>query len=288
MTIQNILTPMPYDKAGRIALGAALDVAKAFNAHVTAFHVKMDPSTPIPYVAGPMPTELLVQISENAEEHAKKLAASVKAVFDEACKSKSVAVVDAPKGDGISATWHETVGSRDYRYGLEGRLYDLAVVSQPDPKNRENTTDVLEGLLFHSGRPVLMVPEQGGVKLDGKVMIAWNGSLEATRALRGALPFLDKAKMAAILTVGDKANLDGPDAAALAESLSSRGIKADIIQTKAEKRTDGQAVLNAAAELGANLLVMGAYSHSRLRELILGGVTQEVIEGAKIPVLMTH
>ncbi len=210
MTIRNILAPVPYEKTGRVALAAALDVAKAFNAHVTGFHVKMDPSAPIPYVAGPMPTELLVQISENAEEHAAKLAAKVKASFDAVCQDKAVEVRDEPAGNKVSATWRETVGSLDYRYGLEGRLYDLSVVAQPDPEERENTTDVLEGLLFHSARPVLMVPEGGAMKLDGKVLVAWNGSIEATRALRGALPFLGRAKTVMIVTVGNKERLRRP------------------------------------------------------------------------------
>ncbi|RMF07696.1 MAG: universal stress protein [Alphaproteobacteria bacterium] len=288
MTIQNILAPMPYKEAGRVALSAALAVAKAFGAHVTAFHVRMDPSAPVPYVAGPMPTELLVQISENAEEHARKLAEAVKEAFVAECEAKGVKILETPENNGVSATWRETVGSLDYRYGLEGRLYDLSVVAQPNPEERENTTDVLEGLLFHSARPVLMVPEDNGITPHGRVVIAWNGSIEATRALRGALPFLDKAEGVAILTVGDNRDLDGPDARALAESLSWRGITADIIETSAGRRSDGQAVLNAVTELGADLLVMGAYSHSRLRELILGGVTQEVIEGSTIPVLMTH
>lgn len=288
MTIRNILVPMPYEKPGRVALKAALDVGRAFESHVTALHVKMDPQAPIPYVAGPMPTELLVQISENAEEHARELAGKVRGVCDELCEQSGAARADTPQASGFCVTWREALGSFDYHYGLEGRLNDVSVVAQPDPKDRENTTDILEGLLFHSARPVLMVPGGATVRADGKVVIAWNGGIESTRAVRGALPFLDKAKTVVILTVGDPESLDGPDAAALAESLAWRGINADVVETRAEKKSDGETVLKAATDLNADLLVMGAYSHSRLRELILGGVTQEVIETSRIPVLMTH
>ena len=119
-------------------------------------------------------------------------------------------------------------------------------------------------------------------------MIAWNGSSESTRALWGAMPILEKAGSVVILTVGDEGDLDGPDAHALAGSLAVRGIKADIVETKAVDQSDGEAVLGAVSDLEAGLLVMGAYSHSRLRELIWGGVTQDVIEESKIPVLMNH
>lgn len=288
MTIRNILVPMPHEKSGRVALRAALAVGQAFDAHVAALHVKMDPQTPIPYVAGPMPTELLVQISENAEEHANQLAKKVRDVWKELCDSEGVKVVDSPQPKGVCATWGEAVGSRDYRYGLEGRLHDLTVVAQPDPDDRDSTADILEGVLFHSTRPVLMVPEKTSVKSDGKVIIAWNGGIEATRAVRGALPFLAQAETVVILTVDGGRDLDGPDATALAESLSWRGINADIVETKPAGKSDGETVLKATQDLKADMLVMGAYSHSRLRELILGGVTQEVIEDCKIPVLMTH
>jgi len=288
MPIRNILAPMPYAGAGETALKAALGLAKIFNSHVDAFHVGMDPNAPIPYVAGPMPTELLVQISENAEEHARKLAASVRAVFDKACEDGGIKVTDKAEGGATSASWSEDVGSFDYRYGLEGRLHDISVVAQPDPDDRENTTDILEGLLFHSARPVLLVPATGLGNICGKVVVAWNGSSESTRALWGAMPILSKAGTVVILTVGDTEDLDGPDGRALADSLTAQGIKADIVETKSGGHSDGEAVLKAAEELEADLLVMGAYSHSRLRELIWGGVTQEVIEGTNIPVLMNH
>lgn len=288
MPIRNILAPMPYTGVGETALKAALGLAKTFKSHVNALHVSMDPNAPIPYVAGPMPTELLVQISENAEEHSRKLAASVREVFEKTCKDGGVKITDKVDDGAVTASWNEDVGSFDYRYGLEGRLYDLSVVAQPDSDDKENTTDVLEGLLFHSARPVLMVPSTGLGNLGGKAVIAWNGSSESTRALWGAMPILSKAEAVVILTVGDEDDLDGPDGHTLARSLEFRGVKADIVETRGDDQSDGEAVLDAVKDLEADLLVMGAYSHSRLRELIWGGVTQEVIEGAKIPVLMNH
>jgi len=102
------------------------------------------------------------------------------------------------------------------------------------------------------------------------------------------MPILSKAETVVILTVGDTEDLDGPDGRALADSLAAQGINADIVETKSDGQSDGEAVLKAVDELEADLLVMGAYSHSRLRELIWGGVTQEVIEGTGIPVLMNH
>lgn len=287
MTIRTILVPIADEQPGRIALIAGIKLARQFAAHVNAFHVRFDPSSPIPYVAGPMPAEMLVQISENMEKVAAALSIRLKAIFDEVCQQTEVQLAEhAGRGATPSAMWSEAVGSIDFRYGIEGRVNDLAVVARPTGRPEDNSRDILEGLLFHSGRPVLMVPHMPEV-IGETVVVAWNGRVEAARALAAATPFLEAAKKVIIATVGNDLS-DGPSGDAVARNLAWHGIAAEVMQTVEEGVSDGVTLLRTAASLNADLLVMGAYSHSRFRELILGGVTRDVIKGAMIPVLLVH
>ncbi|MBW7837469.1 MAG: universal stress protein [Sphingomonadales bacterium] len=288
MSFRTILAPMAYERSAKIALEGAVILARMFNAHINAVHVRFDTTGIMPYVIGPTPAELLVQISENAEKVAKERALAVRAVFDAVVKDAGIKVVDhAARGATPSAAWRESLGSFDYRYGVEGRVHDLAVAPRPEANDLENRIDVLEGLLFNSGRPVLMLPPSLPKAIGSTVAIAWNGGVEATRAVAAALPFLEQAKRVMVLTV-DGEELDGPSAKDLVDSLAWHGVSADTVQTREEGLSDGKTILKAAGSLSADLLVMGAYSHSRLRELILGGVTQDVVEAANMPVLMTH
>lgn len=288
MSYRTVLAPVAYEQPAQITLEAALMLAKAFNAHVNAVHVRFDPAGPMPYVAGPMPTELLVQISENAERVATVRAAAVRKVFDAAVAKAGVKVVDkAARGATPSAAWREAVGNLDYRYGVEGRIHDISVVSRPAADDIDNNIDILEGLLFNSGRPVLMVPPEPLKSIGQTVVVAWKAGLEAARAVAAAMPFLQAAKRVIILTVNERDG-DEPSAQDLANSLAWHGIQADLVDTKEEGLSDGKTILKAAAGVNGDLIVMGAYSHSRLRELILGGVTQDVVSEAKVPVLMCH
>ena len=177
-------------------------------------------------------------------------------------------------------------GQYRFRYGTAGRVYDLAVVAHPEQTESLAMGDVLEGLLFHSGRPVLMVPAAPVADIGRTIVIAWNGSREGARAVSAAMPFLVHAERIIIVTVGDDG--EGPDGQALADSLKWHGLAAEVLAIRDETISDGAAILKQCALLDANLLVTGAYSHSRLRALILGGVTQDIISRAPLPVLFTH
>lgn len=288
MSYRTILAPAAYEKPAALTLEAAFRVAKIFNSHVNAMHVRLDPSGPMPYVAGPMPTELLVQISENAEQMAAARSEAVRKVFDAAVAKAGVKVVDkAARGATPSAAWIETMGNLDYRYGVAGRVHDISVVPRPGADDMENTVDIMEGLLFSSGRPVLMVPPEPFATIGQTVVVAWKPGVEAARAVAAAMPFLEQAKRVVIITVNQQAD-EVPSAQDLANSLAWHGIQADLMDTKESGLSDGKTILKAAVAVGGDLLVMGAYSHSRLRELILGGVTQDVIAEAKMPILLCH
>lgn len=175
---------------------------------------------------------------------------------------------------------------------LQARYCDLAVVGQADPAapGPDRRADLPEYLLLASGRPVLVVPYASGAwRLDGEALVAWDGSPEATRAVTAALPLLRAARGTTVIGFGDAAG-EAPDAnpcARLAAWLARHGIAARAGQ-RAATGDVGEALLSAAADMDAGLLVMGGYGHARYRELVLGGVTATILRAMTLPVLLAH
>ena len=173
---------------------------------------------------------------------------------------------------------------------LQARYADLVVLSQPDPFDACSrlAPDLPGYLMFASGRPVLVVPHSAAVAQIGtKVLLAWDGSAEAARAACAALPLLQEAATVTVSIVNPDQSHGAQPGADIALYLARHGVRVDV----SEHRTDadvGDAVLSLAAERHADLIVMGAYGHTRLRELILGGVTRTVLASMTVPVLMVH
>jgi nucleotide-binding universal stress UspA family protein len=147
-----------------------------------------------------------------------------------------------------------------------------------------------EGVLFESGRPVIFVPyiQKEGLKLD-RVMVCWDGSRAATRAIADSLPFLQKAKQVEIVMVANKAGKDdeisGVD---LGQHLARHDLKVDVKRITSPDIDIPSTILSYAADSSADMIVMGGYGHSRLREFILGGVTRSILETMTVPALMSH
>jgi nucleotide-binding universal stress UspA family protein len=146
----------------------------------------------------------------------------------------------------------------------------------------------VEAALFDSGRPVLIVPPSAArATLGDAIVISWNGSAETARAVSFAMPFLIKARRVVVLTVKGS-TVEGPIGEQIAATLRLHGVAATALTHEDERRSPGAAILAQARELGADLLVKGAYTQSRIRELIFGGATRHILEHAGLPVLMAH
>jgi nucleotide-binding universal stress UspA family protein len=167
-----------------------------------------------------------------------------------------------------------------------GRLSDLIVVQRPAPGS-VHAQLCFDAAVFESGRPTLVVGDKSPLEITDHVIIAWNGSLEASRAVLGATPLLHLADRVSIFAA-PQYDEDGVDPADLAESLSWHGVRAHQIIAPKDAHSTGAALLSAAAEQQATLIVMGAYTHSRLRQSFLGGVTKHLLAHSPIPLLMTH
>jgi len=145
----------------------------------------------------------------------------------------------------------------------------------------------LEAALFESGRPILIAPPSAPQKLGDNILIAWNSSTETARTVEAATPFLHKAQRVVVLEV-EGGSVPGPSGEELARSLRINGIEAEKMLAKPDRRTAGEVILERAASIGCDLLVKGAYTQSRLRQMIFGGQTSHILGNATIPVLMAH
>ena len=171
--------------------------------------------------------------------------------------------------------------------GHRGRVFDLIVIGRPSDDPGGSSMSTFEDLLFESGRPILLAPPIPPTHIGRNVLIAWNCSTEQARATASAMPFLARAERITIIAV-DGATVPGPSAGEMAENLKLHGITADAITLKGDNRTAGSVILNRARALGCDLIVKGAYTQSRLRQLIFGGTTRHILTHAELPVLTAH
>jgi nucleotide-binding universal stress UspA family protein len=192
----------------------------------------------------------------------------------------------APAGAGPSAEWREEAGRQNSVVGALGRVFDLIVVERP-AKLASLAEATLEDALFESGRPVLMAPPAALATIGETVLVAWNGSTETARTVGFSMPLLQRAKSVQVVSV-EGGMTPGPSAQDLAATLQNHGISAIARHVSARDRTPGQTYLDEATAIGADLMVKGAYTQSRLRQMIFGGATRHIIMEATMPVLLAH
>ena len=255
----------------------AISVADAFGAHVLGMAIIYDPVIPGTVMGGIPPAYIETQRVE-----AEKTVKAAIARFETTAKRVGVSFE--------SRSVNASVAGAAERLGRLGRRFDLVVVGQPDRDRSAPVEVVDEGVLFESGRPVIFVPyiQRGGLKLD-HVMVCWDGSRAAARAVADSLPFLQKAKQVEIVIVASKSGKqDEVPGADLGQHLARHGLKVDVKRITSPDIDVTSTILSYAADSSADMIVMGGYGHSRFREFILGGVTRGILETMTIPALMSH
>ena len=210
-------------------------------------------------------------LAEDAEE--RQRVAAVKQAFDQ-------------RAAGLASEWRTADDSGPTAIGTIGRAYDLIVLPQPGalPKMPES---VFETALFDSGRPILVVPPGSANMVGKRILFAWNGSTESARAISLAMPVMAGAEAIEVLSV-EGAMVPGPSSAEIAESLRSHGLNVTSQHVKPGAKSAGQTIIDRAQSLGADLIVKGAYTQSRLRQMIFGGVTRDLILSSPLPVLFSY
>lgn len=284
---KTILVPVEDEKSAAIPLDTALRLAGRFSAHVVGLHVRTDPTNAVPLVGEGMSGAMVEEMIGIAEAQAAQRAQGARAAFDAALASNGVPLASAPPVDGLSAEWVDLVGREEDVVCWRGRLSDLVVFGHPGGEAEVAAKITLNTALMACGRPLLLCPADPAPAPGSNVCVAWNGSAEVARAVACAMPFLREAAKVTVVTVAEHVGANAP-AGDLESYFAWNGIKAETVVVQAPAAHAGEELLRQVRQVGADLLVMGAYTHSRLRQLILGGVTRHVISNAPLHVLMCH
>ena len=288
MPIRKLLLPLTGTAAGESALATALMVARIWGAHVTALHVRVDSRDVAPLAGEGLSGAMIEEMMSATEKESTQRSDAVRTMFDRFVQRHNVVVSAArPNAPEPTASYATITGREDDMVAQQARLADLTVVPHPEAGDDVSSSDALHAVLFDSGRPVLVAPVAIPASIGTRVCVAWNGTAESAAAMLAAIPWMQKAQAVRILSA-DEYQRRGPAAPDLAAYLALHGIRTEGATFRPIERDVGRGMLAAAKEFGADLLCMGAYSHSRLRQLILGGVTRHVLENAQLPVLMNR
>jgi nucleotide-binding universal stress UspA family protein len=191
-------------------------------------------------------------------------------------------------GSGLSFGWLDDAPEGEGFVGSYGRVFDITVLSRPDANTIGLHNRAIESGLFESGRPILLSPPKPPKQIATNIMIHWNSSTEQARTTAFAMPLIEKAERVTVLTVIGGQGVPGPSSEQLLNQLLRNGIDAKPMSVGLEGRSTGEAVLAAAQSQGCDLLVKGAYTQSRLRQMIFGGATSHILAKAEVPVIMAH
>jgi nucleotide-binding universal stress UspA family protein len=280
MSFKAILVPIEQHDLMNSTLTAALLLARKFDSYVEGFALRVAmPSAFALGDVGPLPIPALEQEIVDNEKRSRSL-------FESFMQEHGAPV--AADGKSPSSGWLENAPEGDHFVGSHGRVFDVIVLGKPgrDPRGPRMTT--LEAGLFESGRPVLIVPPAPQTQIGGNVLIAWNSSTEQTRATVFAMPILKRANRVTVLTVEGGAAVPGPTGQQLCRYLQLNGVPAKPLTVGLDGRLTGEVILAHAKALGCDLLIKGAYTQSRLRQMIFGGTTRHILSNLDLPVLMAH
>jgi nucleotide-binding universal stress UspA family protein len=286
MAYRVILANLAGTDEDHIVLDAAYVVALRADAHVRALHVRPDPAS-ILVLASPESAVVAGQLMAAAEKESAEGALRARSAFDAwLAKNRLQIVSRKPESRGVTAEWVEEMGTPSDALAANGRLADLVVLAARLFHGNTRNAEAIEAALFDTGRPVLIVPETLPADLFATAVIGWKPGREAARAVAASLPLLERCAKVEVFSSEEKAAPVDPQE--LVNFLNWHGISATAGKPPAGPAPVGAALLSFAARERASLLVLGAYSHTRLRELVLGGVTRHVLEHAELPLLMAH
>lgn len=285
--MKSILLPLTHAVDADTISKIAADLTLRQQGSLTALFIRPDPRMAIPFMGEGLTAEMIQHLCDTAEKEGKANAAKAEAAFREIVKAKGLAV--AEEGETVAtprARWREVTGQVSDHAGRSARTADITVCAQPDSE-MPDSDDIFHDLIFRSGRSVLMVPASYSGSVGKHVMIAWNGRAEGARAVGGAVPLLKGADKVTVVQIGDVDPVR-PDYEDVEDYLIENDITCVTRHDKDRGDSIGAQLLDIAAEIGADCVVLGAYSHSRWREMVLGGATRYIVGNAKLPIFMSH
>jgi nucleotide-binding universal stress UspA family protein len=284
--MKNLLTVVGDGNAGPV-LETALMAAQRFNSQVVGLHSLTTEYAVV--FGGEMGFSISSEVDRTLEREGHERRDQARRLFRDFMNAKGVPLDPVPVGhNGPSASWREEDGRQNAVVGMIGRVFDLIVVEQPE-KLASIAEATLEDALFESGRPVMMVPKRSLPTLGEVVAIAWNGSTETAVTVAMGMPFLKQARKVVVVTVGPQHMPEpGPEGEELARTLEQHGMDVSVRTAYGRQKAQGESFLKEAMAAGADLLLKGAYTQSRIRQMIFGGGTRHIIMEAQLPVLMAR
>lgn len=279
--MKTILLPFYDDDVSQNAFELAARIVRPANGYVEGLFILRRP----PLIDG---DSHVLDESHFAlfDEESRRMAGQARARFDACAGQMGISVGDVGAA-AAAAGWREIEGVEGQVVGSHGRLFDMIVMARNFGHPWLNWLTMVESALFESGRPVLLTPATCGPTFGENVAIAWNSSTETARTIAFAMPLLGKARKVTIICVKGWTQ-PGPSGDELAAYLGRAGIPASVHVADPEGRTPGATILDECARCGADLLLKGAYTQSRLRQLIFGGATRHILAHGKIPVLFAN
>ena len=272
------------DGTARPLLETALLVAKRFGGRIVGLNTLTTEYAVV--FGGEMGFSISSEVDRTLEREGQERREAARSLFSAFMREHGVPLGPAAPGE-LSAEWREESGRQNAVAGSFGRIFDLIVVERP-AKLASLAEATLEDALFEGGRPVLMTPQTAPQTLGENIVVAWNNSTETARTVAFAMPFLERAKSVEVVSV-EGAQVPGPSGDEMAGMLRRHGITVSARHVTPKGRTPpGEVFLAEAKRAGADLLIKGAYTQSRLRQMIFGGTTRHILANAKLPVLMAH
>jgi len=279
MDFKNLLIHLDHSSGCQNRLKTAFDLARTFDAELNGLFVVPDYVVPS-YVEAQISVDLITDVTEKAIARAKEKLAEYQKLADDSGVSMKSQVVE---GQVIPILREHS------------KYADLMLLGQDQPGDPDNSSyGLADALLFEGGCVCLVVPHSGKLAAPGKrVLLTWNASRESARALREAMPFLTRAESVVVLSSepddgNDNIARGHPHAQELSRFLESHGIDAISSGISDPDISASEAIIGQAADMNADLIVMGAYGHARLREIILGGVTRDLLKQSSVPLLLAH
>jgi nucleotide-binding universal stress UspA family protein len=267
-------------------LEAALLTARRFGSHIVGLHSLTTEYAVV--FGGEMGFSISSEVDRALEREGHDRRDNARRLFHDFMAAKGVPIDPVPPHDGPSASWREEDARQHAVVGMIGRVFDLILVEQPE-KLASIAEATLEDALFESGRPILMVPKRAPRTIGEVIAIAWNGSTETALTVAVAMPFIRQARQVVVIAAGAQNMPEpGPDGDELARSLENYGVAVSLRPAVGRQKAQGESFMREAAAAGADLLLKGAYTQSRIRQMIFGGATRHIIMEASLPVMMAR
>ncbi|MBT4487327.1 MAG: universal stress protein [Rhodospirillaceae bacterium] len=274
MSYKRILVPLDGTEDAVHALWLAFEIARRFDGRVIGLHAALDTAAAMPYMGESMSATLADNMISSLETAADARLQAAQRALDAAGKDFADVVGELKV----------VRGPEDTALARHGCLADLVVVARPASDTALSESHTMQAAIMDTGRPVLVAPPARSKTFARNILAAWNGSPQAARALTAALPLMREAEAVTLLQIEEGSVASVGDAV---DYLAAHGCKAQGI-IRPRTQAVGDTLLEAAFNEGADLIVMGAYTHNRIRELIFGGATLDALLDATIPLLMAH